>query len=233
MQPAAPRLGRVNVYIDGFNLYYGCLKTTPYKWLDLAKLCATLFPGEQIGLIRYFTAMVDATARNPGAPVRQAAYLRALRTIPNLTIRLGHFLTEREDRLQVYPLNPADPNVPNSANRKRAVWNTEEKGSDVNLATSLLLDAFAGDFERAWVFTNDSDLAWPIEMARMKFRRPVGVMMPNRPANYPDPPRTESIQLKKAARWFRKIEEGQLAASQFPDTLTDPSGTITKPPTWA
>jgi len=232
MQQTAPNSGRVNVYIDGFNLYYGSLKATPYRWLDLSKLCAVLFPGERIGMIRYFTALVDATPTNLSSPVRQQAYLRALRTIPNLTIRLGHFLTEKEDRLQVHPLNPSNPNLPNTANRMRAIWNTEEKGSDVNLATSLLLDAFAHDFDRAWVLTNDSDLAWPIEMARMKFRRPVGVMMPNRPAGFPYPPRTESIQLKKAARWFRKIEEGHLAASQFPDQLTDPSGTITKPSTW-
>ena len=30
---------KTNIYIDGFNLYYGCVKDTPYKWLDLAKLC--------------------------------------------------------------------------------------------------------------------------------------------------------------------------------------------------
>ncbi len=28
-----------NVYVDGFNLYYGCLKGTPYRWLDLGALC--------------------------------------------------------------------------------------------------------------------------------------------------------------------------------------------------
>lgn len=26
-----------HVYIDGFNLYYGLLKGTPYKWLDLGR----------------------------------------------------------------------------------------------------------------------------------------------------------------------------------------------------
>ncbi len=227
-----PRPPRINVYVDGFNLYYGSLKGTPYKWLDLSKLCAALFPGEQIGRIRYFTAIVDASPRDPGVQVRQLTYLRALRTIPNATIRLGHFLTEREDHAQVYPLNPGDPHVPNPANRTRAVWVTEEKGSDVNLATSLLLDAAEGDFDRAWVFTNDSDLAWPIEMVRKQFRRPVSVMMPDRPAGYPTPHRTESIQLKKAARSFRKIEEAHLTASQFPPTLTDASGTITKPTEW-
>ena len=28
---------KVIVYIDGFNLFYGMLKGTPYKWLDLEK----------------------------------------------------------------------------------------------------------------------------------------------------------------------------------------------------
>lgn len=223
---------RINVYVDGFNVYYGSLKGTPYKWLDLAKLCEALFPGERIGRIRYFTALVHPTPGNLSAPVRQQTYLRALHTIPNLTVRLGHFLTEKEERIQVYPLNPTDPNSPNWENRLRWVWDTEEKGSDVNLATSLILDAMDRDFTKAWVLTNDSDLAWPIEMVRKKFRRQVGVIMPDRPASYPTPERTESIQLKKAARWFRKIEEAHLSASQFPPTLTDPNGSFTKPREW-
>tara|TARA_R110002072_G_scaffold29206_4_gene92759 strand:- start:564 stop:863 length:300 start_codon:yes stop_codon:yes gene_type:complete len=36
---------RTCVYVDGFNLYYGALKRTPYKWLDLAALMAAL-PGK-------------------------------------------------------------------------------------------------------------------------------------------------------------------------------------------
>lgn len=28
------------VYIDGFNLYYGAVKDTPDKWLDLHRMCA-------------------------------------------------------------------------------------------------------------------------------------------------------------------------------------------------
>ena len=33
---------KVNVYIDGFNLFYGMLKGTPYKWLDLEKFADSL-----------------------------------------------------------------------------------------------------------------------------------------------------------------------------------------------
>ena len=29
---------RTRVYIDGYNLYYGCLKGTAFKWLDLLAL---------------------------------------------------------------------------------------------------------------------------------------------------------------------------------------------------
>ena len=38
---------------------------------------------------------------------------------------------------------------------------TEEKGSDVNLASHLLLDAFRGDFDVAAILSNDSDWSHP------------------------------------------------------------------------
>ena len=81
-----------NVYVDGFNLYYGCLKSTPYKWLDLGALCQALLPPNKIQRIRYFTAKISAQA-DPQGPVRQSTYLRALQTVPGLTVHLGHFLT--------------------------------------------------------------------------------------------------------------------------------------------
>jgi 6-hydroxy-3-succinoylpyridine 3-monooxygenase len=29
---------RTRIYIDGYNFYYGCLRGTPHKWLDLLPL---------------------------------------------------------------------------------------------------------------------------------------------------------------------------------------------------
>lgn len=46
------------MYIDGFNLYYGCLKGQPYKWLNLDRMCGLLLPRFELGRIRYFTAHV-------------------------------------------------------------------------------------------------------------------------------------------------------------------------------
>ena len=71
-----------NVYIDGFNLYNGSVKNTPYKWLDLGALCTTLLPGQTIHRIRYFTASVLRFPHDLQAPVRQNMYIRALGTIP-------------------------------------------------------------------------------------------------------------------------------------------------------
>jgi hypothetical protein len=33
---------RTYVYIDAFNLYYGALKGTPYKWLDVKALFGSI-----------------------------------------------------------------------------------------------------------------------------------------------------------------------------------------------
>jgi hypothetical protein len=82
----------INVYVDSFKLFYGCLKATPYRWLDLAAFCQTSLPNNQINRIRCFTAHVNARPTDPQQPVRQQTYLRALRTISHLTIHLGSYL---------------------------------------------------------------------------------------------------------------------------------------------
>ncbi len=79
------------VYIDAFNLYFGCVKGTPHKWLST--LCAILLPQHQVERIKYFTAHVKSLPNSSGAPARQQLYLRALRTLDNLEIIYGHFLS--------------------------------------------------------------------------------------------------------------------------------------------
>ncbi len=51
---------RTHVYIDGFHLYYGLLRGTPYRWLDLERFCDGLLPKNDVQKIYYFTAKVDA-----------------------------------------------------------------------------------------------------------------------------------------------------------------------------
>lgn len=114
-------------------------------------------------------------------------------------------------------------NPPAGGSRFVRVVKTEEKGSDVNLATLLLIDAFDNDFEAAAIITNDSDLTLPIRLVRAKFGADVGVLNPH--------PNT-SHALRLVASFYRPIRAGALAQSQFPPTLTDAHGTITKPASW-
>jgi hypothetical protein len=94
------------VYVDGFNLYYGAVKGTPYKWLDISKLSQLLLPDHQITRIKYFTAKISARPQDPSQPTRQQTFLRALRTIDNLEIIYGSFLT----RPRFMPLADRPPN---------------------------------------------------------------------------------------------------------------------------
>jgi hypothetical protein len=62
---------RTIVYVDGFNLYYGSLKGTACKWLDLCGLFDQhLPPPYQVIGIKYFTARVSGNASNPDVPQR-------------------------------------------------------------------------------------------------------------------------------------------------------------------
>lgn len=146
------------VYIDAFNLYYGALKGTRYKWLDVSRLCRLLLPKNQVVRIHYFTARLSARPNDPGQPLRQQLYLRPLQTIPNLTITYGHFLSQ-EVMMRVADPAPGQP-------RYVKVIKTEEKGSDVNIATLLLRDGYNGCYETAVLISNDSDLALPLQIVR-------------------------------------------------------------------
>lgn len=211
--PAKPL--RTNVYIDGFNLYYGAVRGTPFKWLDVAKLCSLLLPAHDIRRIRYFTARVSASPAKPAAPRDQNTYLRALATLPNLTMHFGHFLTQRKWMPLVSPAADGPGLV--------EVWKREENGSDVALASHLLHDGHRNDFEAAVVVSNDSDLVEPIRLVRADLGKVVGVLNP-----HPFPAK----QLMKHATFLKQIRAGPLGASQFPLTLSDSRGEIAKPSAW-
>jgi len=210
---------RTNVYIDGFNLYNRAVKDTSFKWLDISELCQALLPRHEIRRIRYFTALVHARPNDPQAPQRQQIYLRALRTIPELTMKFGQFRPRIKERPLVTPI-PGRP-------RNVIVHDTEEKGTDVNLATYLLMDGYEKDYEQALVISNDADLALPISIVRDKLQRPVGIVNPNINLKEGMPK-----ELRDAATFNRRIYKSTLAKCQFPPTLQDMNGTITKPVTW-
>ena len=79
---------------DGLNLYYGALKNTPFKWLDLVDLAGRVLPQWAVAdRVLYFTARVSGKA-DPGAPGREHVYIRALRTLPEVEVHFGSFLAK-------------------------------------------------------------------------------------------------------------------------------------------
>ncbi|HVX46035.1 MAG TPA: NYN domain-containing protein [Mycobacteriales bacterium] len=216
------RDARTNVYVDGFNLYYGALKGSPHKWLDLQTLSWRMLPPDRhrIQRIRYFTAKVSARPDNLHSPMRQQTYFRALRTLPTVTIHLGHFLTH-PTRMRL-----ADPPPPPAAQTARVI-KTEEKGSDVNLATYLLADAFRDDAEVFVLVSNDSDLTEPLRVVAHELGKRVGILNPQRPGL-----RSRALLGCRPA-FFKQIRRAALASSQFPDQILDRRGrAIRKPVGW-
>ena len=212
------RNGQTIVYIDGFNFYYGAVKGTPYKWLDLEALCRRLLPRDNIVKIRYFTARVSARPDNPQQAARQGAYLRALATLPLLEIHYGHFKT-RPVRLPLAQPGPTGP-------RTVEVLRTEEKGSDVNLATYLLLDAFKHACDTAVVVSNDSDLSEAIRVAQSKLSVRVGIVNPH-------PRRHRSRELIGLnCLFYKQVPRQLLGQTQLPTELNDAKGLIRKPHAW-
>lgn len=220
---------RANFYIDGFNLYHGCFDDAhgsraswrQFRWLNLATFCGTIFPRYEIQRIRYFTALVNPTPDNPDCRTRQLEYIRALETIPNLTVHRGRFATNVKRR-RVADRTARRP-APALPARDEYVLEDEEKGSDVNLASYLLLDGFREEYDVAVVVSNDSDLVTPIELVRHELGRKVDLLNPRKKC---------AADLLGKAGSYRYVRVGVLSISQFPPTLTDANGTIRKPATW-
>jgi uncharacterized LabA/DUF88 family protein len=202
------------VYVDGFNLFYRCLKKTSYKWLDLKTLFSSILdPKHQIESIKYFTAKVSGR-QDPKSPIRQLAYVRALQAhIPEISIIYGHFLSHNVWMPLVTPVG---------TKRFAEVIKTEEKGSDVNIAVHLVNDAWHDRFECAVIVSNDSDLVEAVKIVRHEHQKVIGVIIPGTS--------NPSKELIQHANFVKHIRTGVLQASQLP--LQIPGTNIHKPSGW-
>lgn len=155
---------RTIVYIDALNLYYRSLRDTPYRWLDPVALADNLLPDDEVIAVKYFTAQIKALPHDPAAPTRQQIYLRALKTIKRIELQDGFFMRRkkfaalaigkvgegfgRRELLRARLLQLALLIMKSDPIPRIQVWKTEEKGSDVNLASHLLVDGRDGPTNR-------------------------------------------------------------------------------------
>lgn len=242
---------RVGVYIDGFNLYYGGRSifgrsTQGWKWLDLRKLSQRLLeqqsgwpPSNDLRIV-YCTARVSG-AENPNTPLDQDTYIRALTEMKSVDhIEFGNF----KQRISLAPLankvgknnfkimTPAPPIQIQDSNQKNlddvrfivSVARWEEKGSDVNVGSHLLIDALQHRIDAAIVISNDSDLQFPIHEARKYIH--IGIVNPSYR-------RTAGALLNQAdakgkLHWVYQLSKFDYVSSQLP-TIT---GQSKKPINW-
>jgi NYN domain len=204
----------VNAYIDGFNLYHGAVKDRPArKWLDLDALCRGLLEEDwELQRVRYFTARVGSSDADPGQPQRQDIYLRALSSHLHLSLHEGRFQTETRELPLVGSGELVRVRVP------------EEKGSDVNLATWLMLDAADSDMDMVQVVSDDFDLEEPLRMIRDAYGLVLVLVSPRN---------QQGLAKKVGADYYKPIHDSLLEESQFPDLVLDEDGReVTRPPTW-
>lgn len=141
---------RLMVYVDGFNLYHGVhdWSRRRFLWLDLVKLAASLRPSQRLVGVRYFTA---AVLNNAGAQSRQAHYIDALESLypGQIEIVMGRYQQKTM--------------TCKSCGKSRVSY--EEKETDVNIATRIVTDAFAGACDAALIISGDSDVAPAVRAA--------------------------------------------------------------------
>lgn len=198
------------VYVDGFNLYHGLHSKhgRKYLWLDLVQLATSLRPQQQLVQVKYFTAPV---LNDPGAQSRQAHYLNALRAKHphQISIILGRYQAKTKTCF----------------NCGHAYTHYEEKETDVNMATSLVVDAANKAFDTALLVTADSDMAPAVRAAQS--------IHPNGFIAAAFPPCRHSYELNNLMPSSFSIFEKKLKKSQLEEAFTIDNVPFRRPEKWS
>lgn len=205
-------MNRSIVYIDGFNLYYGSLKGSPEKWLDLEKLFSLIRQDDNVQQIRYFTARTGSAD--------QELYLQALEAVStHLRIELGLFKSKKV-KCRVSGC---------SFTGVREFQMQEEKGTDVNIALRMLDDAYQSLCDRMVLVSGDSDLVPAVRLVKQRFPQiKVTVYVPAR-----DLIRGAARELRRAADKHITLPLDKLSKAQLPKRVEAKDGQIIlKPASW-
>ena len=208
-------LVRSIVYVDGFNFYYGMVRDTQWKWLDLQRYFELVRQGDDIQEIHYFTSEATGKKRE-----RQSAYIRALRTLPKVTVRLGRF------KMKTFECRVASCDVEQGERRYQGF---EEKETDVALSVTLLDDAYRDRAERFIVVSGDSDLLPAIRLVRARFpKKEIVVYIPAQKGTS----RAAAREMRKIAHKSRTAPWEPLRRAQLPPIIPTDAGNIEKPASW-
>ncbi|OCB76197.1 hypothetical protein B0A79_17635 [Flavobacterium piscis] len=199
---------RVIVYVDGFNLYFGMLDAgfNNCKWLNLRLLVDNLLQSNQVVVeVKYFTSRVS---NNPDKQKRQSTYLEALEST-GVKIYYGNYQSDTVE-----------------CRRCNSVWPTyNEKMTDVNIATQILIDAYQDKYDMAMLISGDSDLVPPMKAVHEIFK--------NKRVFAAFPPKRHNQSVALAAKGSITIGRKKLVDSQFSLEVAKRDGyVLRKPKDW-
>ena len=244
---------KVGVYVDGLNLYYGGRSlfgrsASGWRWLDLRQLSERLLArradwlaqGALVERVVYCTAFIDGGI-HPAEHRRQQVYVAALRASGSFDhLEEGRFtarwktglLATRDNRgrpvihTSRWPVMVQDSTGRNVRDARFMVsyLREEEKATDVNVASHLLFDVLSSRVDAAVVISNDSDLRFPVRLARR--RVPVGVVNPstNRLAGDLAGKSGDGV----GGHWWYRLQAGDFRSCQLAGTV----GNYRCPPGW-
>jgi dCMP deaminase len=211
--------GKVNVYIDGYNLYgaisRGSEATLKLGWCNYYALAEGLacdeFPGYSLGGVKYYTAKVpESLESRSGEHDRQRIWMEALQLVSagEVEFIFGYWRSDSA--------------------RQRV-----EKQTDIRLAVGLVRDALlsnsdprlridtpsdkAAPFDAAIVISADRDFLPAVELAN-SYGKDVVVYLP------------PGLKWTDRPPLVRDLKEEQLAAAALPDSIPSVSGAAI---TWA
>ena len=217
---------RTIAYIDGYNLYYGLLRKSQYKWLDVYTLFRdhALNQSSDLVEVRYYTApMLGKMSDDLESPIRQRRYLQALRKMHpiGLTLIEGRIVASTPFQRLIRPI-PEAPHL-----QKVQVLDFNEKKTDVNIASDMINGAWLKTYDQAVLCSNDSDLEGALRS--IKEYHPhirIGLVAPISG----DDPRKISSDLARFSDWKKILSTTHLSRSQLPDRI--PSSHLSKPAAW-
>lgn len=213
---------KTTVYIDGYNLYYGLLRKTEYKWLDIYELFNSHILSQDLThlqQVKYYTApILGRMSDDPDSSQRQRQYLQGLRKLYPIQVQIieGKMIATKPTKRMVD--EPFD---------KVRVHHFEEKKTDVNIAVDMVSDALLKNCEQIVLCTNDSDLDPALKRIKeLNSQIKIGLVSPVRTAEK----RFVSNDLLKYVDWHKFIKTSYLREALLPIKI--PGTSIYCPDVW-
>ena len=226
------------VYIDGYNLYYGCLRDSAYKWLDVVSIVDTICkiqnPDARLIQAKYFTSPVKASLASHGQKANEAqnSYHKALVNKYPDRLQIVQGYHDVRDSVAINRVGKK-PDRSNKVN----IWKLEEKQTDVNIALHMYRDLIVkGECEQVVLVSADTDLEPVFELIKEDLPESTcGLILPNR-----EPREGGSVaydrlpkSLMEKADWVRRvIKDAELEASQLPNRVPTKKTPAIKPEYW-